>query len=174
MLVVRKYLVQLLGIDQGCSRHCHPLLCSPSYSTTHAVEYQTGPCTPPTPTVAVCEEGGGRCSSAPARKKGLRDLLFLLSDSIYMGTSGPGVYYVTQAGCEELWRERRHEWSIVHHHGDTVSTESVSCPPGSVRNHTLGCPEARWEGFPAAHRFCLLSADQLYWRDLNYVKILYI
>lgn len=93
----------------------------------------------------VWEEGGERCSSAPARKKGLRGLLFLLTDSIYMGTSGPAVYYATQAGCEELWRGWRHEWSMLHHHGDSVPTVSVNRPPGSVRNHTLWCPVGqRW------------------------------
>lgn len=88
----------------------------------------------------VWGEGRERCSLAPARKKGLRGLLFLLSDSIYMGTSGPGVYYATQAGCEELWRGWRCKWSMLHHHGDSVTTVSVNLPPGSVRNHTLGWP----------------------------------
>lgn len=100
----------------------------------------------------VWKEGGERCSSAPARKKGLRGLLFLLSDSIYMGTSGPGVYYATQAGCEELRRGLRREWSVLHHHGNSVTTVSVNRSPGSVRNHTLGVSCGSRMELPAAHR----------------------
>lgn len=74
-----------------------PLL--PSSSATHAVERYTGPYSPP----GLMGGGGRRCSLAPARKKGLWGLLFLPSDSIYMGSSGLRVYYATQAGCEELW-----------------------------------------------------------------------
>lgn len=73
-----------------------PLL--PSSSATHAVERYTGPYSPP----GLMGGGGRRCSLAPARKKGLWGLLFLPSDSIYMGSSGLHVYYATQAGCEEL------------------------------------------------------------------------
>lgn len=31
-------------------------------------------------------------------------------------------------------------WSMLHHHGDSVSTASVNRPPGSVKNRTLRCP----------------------------------
>lgn len=78
--------------------------------------------------------GGARCSLAPVRKKGRGGLLFLLSDSIYMGTSGLGVYYAGQAGYEELCRGRGEpHGSRFHHHGHTMSTASVNCLPGSVR-----------------------------------------
>ncbi len=41
-------------------------------------------------------------------------------------------------------------WSVQHHHRDSVSTTSVSRPPGSVRNHTLGCPGGSMgDRFPA-------------------------
>lgn len=96
------------------------------------------------PVAPRSEKRGRTLFFGSSQEKGLRGLLFLLSDSIYMGTSGPGVYYATQAGCEELWRGRGGwgvgVWSMLHHHGDSVSTASVNRPPGSVRNGTFGCP----------------------------------
>lgn len=44
--------------------------------------------------------------------------------------------YGEEGGCE---------WSMHHHHRDSVSTASVSRPPGSVKNHTLGCLWGRWD-----------------------------
>lgn len=110
----RKYLeVLLLGIGPDCRTSPLLLLCAllclqpPMLWSTRQV-----PVAPP-----GLRRGGGRCSSAPARKRGLGGLLFLLSDSIYMGSSEPGVYYATQAGCEELWRGGGgSEWSMPHHH----------------------------------------------------------
>lgn len=61
----------------------------PSPSATHAVEGLTGLSTPQL------------FFGSSQGKKSLWGLLFLLFDSIYMGSSGLGVYYVTLAGCEE-------------------------------------------------------------------------
>lgn len=114
--------------------------------------------------------GGGRCSSAPARKKGLGGLLFLLSDSIYMG--GCLLCYPGRlCGAMERRPGGGGEWSsLPRHHRDFVSTALVSRPPGSVRNHTFGCPGgAVGSRFPAAHPFL---SPSLRWPHVAVVSLL--
>lgn len=57
----------------------------------------------------------------------------------------------------------RSEWSTHRHRRDSVSTVSVSRPPGSVKNYTLGGPGGRWDS-KSSHQFLLspsLPAGQM-------------
>lgn len=68
-------------------------VCSVPFTHTRCREPDSSPKPSPHPprTEKIGSGGGGRrYSSAPARKRGLGGLLFLLSDSIYMGSSSPG------------------------------------------------------------------------------------
>lgn len=116
----------------------------------------------------VWEQQWGGLFFGSSQEKGSRGLLFLLSDSIYMGSSGLGVYYPTQAGCVELWKGGEGgKRSTHHHHRDSVSTASVSCPPGSVKNHTFECPWGRWDAVSQLLiRFPSFRALSLSWPDV--------
>ncbi|XP_026177114.1 thioredoxin reductase 2, tandem duplicate 2 isoform X3 [Mastacembelus armatus] len=91
-------------------------------------------------------------------------------------------------GCEELCRGRGSEWSMLHHHGDSVSTASVSCPPRKCQKSHLGvsCGVNRipvpscssvsspLELFlPAGHMLLLLFSNlRVLYNDLTFIFIL--
>lgn len=141
---------------------------SPYPSATHAAEYQTGPYSP---TAGATGEGGS------SQEKGLAGLLFLLSDSIYMGTSGPAVYYATQAGCEAGGRRvvrTPSPWRLgvdsisqasprkchKSHLGLSLGVDGKSFPSGSVTS--LSCCLTRCcflKHFVCANNFLYLTCD---------------
>ena len=63
-----------------------------------------------------------------------------------MGSSEPGVYYATQAGCEELWRgggAASGPWPITI---ETLCRQHQSVVPQEVSEITpLGVPGGRWD-----------------------------